>query len=176
VFNFFCKILINNIFYKYINKYYSLKSNRIKTQYAKQTNKTYLKMIEDIVNINVIFYISFVSLIIKMFKNSTMTDEDLAKEKTRLCEKKEKKDQLTKNKFKRKDHRLKRRQYRRALRKERNGNGNDTDETDDSNDSNDSLNDSLNEKVNNKKLKATSNTLSVEEKMQLIDTSLWDEN
>ena len=34
-------------------------------------------MIEDILNVNTIFYISFVSLIIKMFKNSTLTDEEI---------------------------------------------------------------------------------------------------
>jgi len=34
-------------------------------------------MKEDILNVNTIFYISFVSLIIKMFKNSTLTDEEI---------------------------------------------------------------------------------------------------
>ena len=42
--------------------------------------------------------------------------------------------------------------------------------------SNESLNESLNEKNNNQKLKATSNILTIKEKMELLDTSLWDEN
>ena len=112
-------------------------------------------MIEDILNVNTIFYVSFVSLIIKMFKNSTLTEEEI------MIRNDKKLLQIQYRKQKRED-RIKRRNYRRELRRERlnnndneivnivNGNenisnsGNDNDsidgnETDTSNNTNESI-------------------------------------
>jgi hypothetical protein len=123
-------------------------------------------MIEDILNIKPLFYISFIYVIIKYIKTKNITEEQLLlKEDT---------------KKKKKEFRRKKRKMIRDIRKQR---FTDTLIVNDSNQvieysSNDSNLDTDEDEdktiINN--LKATSKVLSIEEKKQLIDPSLWDEN
>ena len=123
-------------------------------------------MIEDILNIKPLFYISFIYFIIKYIKTKNITEEELLlKEDT---------------KKKKKEFRRKKRKMIRDIRKQR---FTDTLIVNDSNQvieysSNDSNLDTDEDEdktiINN--LKATSKVLSIEEKKQLIDPSLWDEN
>ena len=123
-------------------------------------------MIEDILNIKPLFYVSFIYFIIKYINTKNITEEQLLlKEET---------------KKKKKEFRRKKRKMIRDIRKQR---FTDTLIVNDSNriieyssnDSNlDTDEDEDTQNMNN--LKATSKVLSIDEKKQLIDTSLWDEN
>jgi len=123
-------------------------------------------MIEDILNIKPLFYVSFIYFIIKYINTKNITEEQLLlKEET---------------KKKKKEFRRKKRKMIRDIRKQR---FTDTLIVNDSNQvieysSNDSNLDTDEDEdktiINN--LKATSKVLSIEEKKQLIDPSLWDEN
>ena len=118
-------------------------------------------------NVNTIFYISFVSLLFKMFKNGTLTEEQ-------ILMKKEKKITQLQNRKKKREDRIKTKIFRQNLRKDRKESNIDLNDDNDTDISNDSDNEIINEKKNGLKLKATSNTLTNKEKQQLIDTSLWD--
>ena len=127
-------------------------------------------MIEDILNINTIFYVSFISLIIKNEKKMLQIQHRKQK----------------------KEDRIKRRKYRIELKRERllnndvvNNDSNDDSDTYTSSESvsesvsgsvSESVSESYNSKEPPQKIKATSNILTIEEKMLLLDTSLWDEN
>lgn len=122
-------------------------------------------MIEDILNIKPLFYISFIYFIIKYIKTKNITEEQLLlKEET---------------KKKKKEFRRKKRKMIRDIRKQRFTDTlivNDSNQVIEysSNDSNlDTDEDEDKTTINN--LKATSKVLSIEEKNQLIDPSLWDE-
>jgi hypothetical protein len=122
-------------------------------------------MIEDILNIKPLFYISFIYFIIKYIKTKNITEEQLLlKEDT---------------KKKKKEFRRKKRKMIRDIRKQRFTDTlivNDSNQVIEysSNDSNlDTDEDEDTQNMNN--LKATSKVLSIEEKNQLIDPSLWDE-
>jgi hypothetical protein len=122
-------------------------------------------MIEDILNIKPLFYISFIYFIIKYIKTKNITEEQLLlKEDT---------------KKKKKEFRRKKRKMIRDIRKQRFTDTlivNDSNQVIEysSNDSNlDTDEDEDKTTINN--LKATSKVLSIEEKNQLIDPSLWDE-
>ena len=65
-------------------------------------------MIEDMLNVNTIFYISFVSLLFKMFKNGTLTEEQILMKKekkiTQLQNRKKKREDRIKTKIFRQNH------------------------------------------------------------------------
>ena len=123
-------------------------------------------MIEDILNIKPLFYISFIYVIIKYIKTKNITEEELLlKEDT---------------KKKKKEFRRKKRKMIRDIRKQRFTDTlivNDSNQVIEysSNDSNLDTDEDEDETIINN-LKATSKVLSIEEKKQLIDPSLWDEN
>ena len=122
-------------------------------------------MIEDILNIKPLFYISFIYFIIKYIKTKNITEEELLlKEDT---------------KKKKKEFRRKKRKMIRDIRKQRFTDTlieNDSNQVIaySSNDSNLDTDEDEDETIINN-LKATSKVLSIEEKKQLIDPSLWDE-
>ena len=125
-------------------------------------------MIEDILNIKPLFYISFIYFIIKYIKTKNITEEQLLlKEET---------------KKKKKEFRRKKRKMIRDIRKQRFTDTliiNDSNRiieysSNDSNLDTDTDEDEDTQNMNN--LKATSKVLSIDEKKKLIDTSLWDEN
>ena len=133
-------------------------------------------MIDEIINIKPLFYISFCYLIIKFIKSKNNTIQSIQEKQIK--------------KKKKKEFRLKKRKMIRALRHTRFSDDNISDNnSNDDNSNDDNSNDDMEKNnikieivkepvvqkcTNNNTLKATSKSFSIEEKKKLLDTSLWD--